>query len=102
MSPEDFVGRQAEARVILTNVEHSHNSLAIGEAGGGKTALPRFIESVPGHGYRFIAAVAGPPPKPRVVVKPHSPPAWPRAVIALLMLTIVGILAYFLEQAEMP
>jgi len=57
VSPEDFVGRQAEARVILTNVEHGHNSLVIGEAGVGKTALLRFIEPVLASMGPYVATV---------------------------------------------
>ncbi len=40
---DDFVGRDAEARLILANVENKRSSLIIAEAGLGKSALIEFI-----------------------------------------------------------
>jgi len=43
---DEFVGRDAEARAILANVEHRRSSLVIAEAGMGKSALVEFISPV--------------------------------------------------------
>ncbi len=40
------------------------------EALGDSTAHPRFIETVPKHGYRFLAAVSSPARPPKLVVLP--------------------------------
>lgn len=44
MREQDFVGREAQARTILGNIESGNSSLIIGEAGMGKSALLDFIE----------------------------------------------------------
>ena len=46
MRVEDFVGREAEARLILSNVTAGRSTLLIGEAGVGKTALLEYLEPV--------------------------------------------------------
>ena len=46
MKLEDFVGREAEARLILANVEKNRNALIIGESGVGKSALLAYLEPV--------------------------------------------------------
>ncbi len=43
MRQEHFLGRDAEARALLTNTVDAHNSLLIGEAGMGKSALLDYI-----------------------------------------------------------
>lgn len=43
MRIEHFVGREAEARALLTNTVDGHNSLLIGEADIGKSALLDYI-----------------------------------------------------------
>lgn len=43
MRIEDFVGREAEARALLSNTVARHASLLIGEAGMGKTALLDYL-----------------------------------------------------------
>ncbi len=43
MRTEDFVGREAEARALLTNTVAGHDSLLIGEAGMGKSALLDYL-----------------------------------------------------------
>lgn len=43
MRQEHFVGREAEARALLENTVAGHNSLLIGEAGVGKSALLDFV-----------------------------------------------------------
>jgi energy-coupling factor transporter ATP-binding protein EcfA2 len=44
MDFEDFVGREAEVRAILSNVAQGRSTLVIGEAGVGKSALLEVIE----------------------------------------------------------
>ena len=46
MNLEHFVGREAEARLILNNVAAGRSTLLIGEAGVGKTALLEYLEPV--------------------------------------------------------
>ena len=46
MNLEHFVGREAEARTILSNVTAGRSSLLIGEAGVGKSALLEYLEPV--------------------------------------------------------
>ena len=43
MRLEDFVGRDAEARAIVSNADAKHSTLIVGEAGVGKTALIDFV-----------------------------------------------------------
>lgn len=43
MRTENFVGREAEARALLTNTVAGHASLLIGEAGMGKSALLDYL-----------------------------------------------------------
>lgn len=43
MRPENFVGREAEARALLQNTVQGHASLLIGEAGMGKSALLDYV-----------------------------------------------------------
>lgn len=43
MKEENFIGRDSEARALLSNAEQNRASLVIGEAGMGKTALLEFI-----------------------------------------------------------
>lgn len=46
MQPHDFIGREAEARLIVTNAEVRRSSLVIGEAGVGKSALLNFVAPI--------------------------------------------------------
>lgn len=46
MQPHEFIGREAEARLIVTNTEAKRSSLIIGEAGVGKSALLNFIAPI--------------------------------------------------------
>lgn len=43
MRTEDFIGREAQARALLTNTVAGHSSLLVGEAGMGKTALLDYL-----------------------------------------------------------
>ena len=43
MNVDDFVGREAEARTLLANVQRGHSTLLVAPAGMGKTALIEFI-----------------------------------------------------------
>jgi hypothetical protein len=43
---DDFVGREAEARTLLTNVEKKRSSLVVGPSGVGKTAMLEFVAPV--------------------------------------------------------
>jgi len=40
---EEFVGRDAEARMLLQNTVQGHASLLVGEAGMGKSALLDYL-----------------------------------------------------------
>jgi len=40
---KDFIGRNAEARALVTNVEQGRSTLVMAEAGMGKTALIEFV-----------------------------------------------------------
>src|SRR5690606_32149190 len=43
---DEFVGRNAEARALLANVEMKRSTLVVGGPGVGKSALLRFLEPV--------------------------------------------------------
>lgn len=45
-SVDEFVGRNAEARAVLANVEMRRSTLVVGGAGVGKSSLLRFLEPV--------------------------------------------------------
>lgn len=44
MNIDEFVGREPEARVIVTNTEQRRSSLIVGKAGVGKSALINWLE----------------------------------------------------------
>jgi predicted ATPase len=46
VNPDHFIGRDAEARAILSNVSAQRSTLIIGEAGVGKSALLAYLEPV--------------------------------------------------------
>lgn len=46
MNFDDFVGREAQARAIISNADARHSSLVIAEAGMGKTALLEYVAPV--------------------------------------------------------
>ena len=46
MNLENFVGREAQARAIISNADARHSSLVVAEAGMGKTALLDFVAPV--------------------------------------------------------
>ncbi len=43
MQPEDFVGREAEARALVASVSKGRSCLLVGESGMGKSALLEFV-----------------------------------------------------------
>ena len=59
MNIEQFVGREAEVRTIVSNVEAGHATLVIGEEGVGKTALLEVVALLlDGHRVIFLERVA--------------------------------------------
>ncbi len=82
--------------------EHSVNSSIkrLREALGDDPAAPRFIETLPRHGYRFIAPVEGgatqelPPPATAPTATQESSPRrrWAAAVAAGLVVSVVAVL----------
>jgi energy-coupling factor transporter ATP-binding protein EcfA2 len=46
MNLDDFIGREAELRATLSNVDQGHNTLVIGEEGVGKTAFLEVLHAL--------------------------------------------------------
>jgi Tol biopolymer transport system component/DNA-binding winged helix-turn-helix (wHTH) protein len=68
---------------------------------GDSAEEPRFIETMPRRGYRFIAAIERPPePEPPPAPEPPPPSPWPLrlAAVAIILLAILG--AAYLPDLE--
>ena len=78
----------------FVDFDHSLNAAvnSIREVLGDSAASPRFVETVPRRGYRFVASVKksggeGPGPKPRFDVRKA---VWAAALVALVALVAIG------------
>jgi Tol biopolymer transport system component/DNA-binding winged helix-turn-helix (wHTH) protein len=73
------------------------------EALGDSAETPRFVETLPRRGYRFVAAIE-PSSQPATVVEPESPPRTQRANfnIALGLFAIAGIVAAIVFTYRRP
>jgi DNA-binding winged helix-turn-helix (wHTH) protein/Tfp pilus assembly protein PilF len=57
---------------------------------GDDALRPRFVETLPGVGYRFIAPVTRATPVEPSAIRPSARPSWPRWVVVLAALWLVG------------
>ncbi len=95
----------------FVDFEHSINITVkrLREALGDSADNPRFIETMPRHGYRFIAPVEPvAPASPPALVEARTPPRQKRrwlAVIVMLALVIIGVFVLrerFRQRAMLP
>jgi DNA-binding winged helix-turn-helix (wHTH) protein/tetratricopeptide (TPR) repeat protein len=109
-----LVGREELMQLVWPDavVEDGNLSVTIfflRKALGDDAEAPRFIETVPRRGYRFIAEVHDPAPPPETVGETPSPPASPRRpsrrpllAAAALLVPLVLLLAAVLRRPAGP
>src|SRR5579884_797339 len=89
----------------FVDFEHSLNAAInkLRRALGDSADRPRYIETVPGRGYRFIGPIQ--PPEMPAIAPPHrANRVWLLAAAALLMaaLTVIAVLARTRSMAHAP
>lgn len=109
VSREDLIAALWPARVII-DFESGLNTLVrkVRNALGDSTDDPRFIETVPGRGYRFVAPVtevkapdAAPAP-PAIPQKTSGSRAVPFAALALSLLAGAAVVVFWQSGLEAP
>jgi TolB-like protein/DNA-binding winged helix-turn-helix (wHTH) protein/cytochrome c-type biogenesis protein CcmH/NrfG len=91
----------------FVDFEHGLNAAIqrLREALGDSADNPRFVETLPRRGYRFIAPVEEPgrPAGSRVGAEPRRRFGWQvRALVAVLLLAVVSVAGYFARQRFWP
>ncbi|WP_405232537.1 tetratricopeptide repeat protein [Lentisalinibacter salinarum] len=99
---DDIVAALWPSNVVI-DFDSGVNTLVrkVRHALGDTADTPRFIETVSGRGYRFVAPVTGPEPAPgppagsvASPVVPRRRIAWPVAALVLLVAVVAGYLAW--------